>query len=294
MPQAIGQAAGAASLPFLASLFSKREVEPFARSVNESVSRITAFSFLLSAWMIPAGAIAVDFFFRGGLFARSDATTMALYFAVFALSLCFWSAQAIYARAFYATGNTFTPMLAATGVVLVSLPIYALFFHWKGAVGLAWASDLGIAMQTGLNALLLHRRRLVPLGGPRLPGAGPLGGGGPCERAGAVRFAPAVPGSPVTRAGPVAARRQRRALAWLVLRGAALDGVRTAWPAGWPAPGARRPRVAREAAIQTEPARFQKMRRAGNRAFQEHPAWHHAAQSCEIQFLDLGFQLFGL
>lgn len=165
VPQALGQAAGAASLPFLASLFGRDGNAPFARSVNESVSRIVAFSFLLTAWMVPMARPAVDFFFRGGRFDRADTGAMAMYFAIFALSLCFWSAQAIYARAFYATSNTLTPMIAATLIVLAVLPVYALLFHLHGAAGLAFASDLGIAVQACVFAWLLHRRRLAPFGG---------------------------------------------------------------------------------------------------------------------------------
>ena len=52
------------------------------------------------------------------------------------------------ARAFYAAGNTFVPMVAGTVVTVVSLPIYASLYHWLGAMGLAVASDIGIALQT--------------------------------------------------------------------------------------------------------------------------------------------------
>ena len=165
VPQALGQAAGAASLPFLASLFGREGNQPFAKSVNESVSRIVALSFLLTAWMVPMGGPAVDFFFRGGRFHRADTGAMALYFAIFALSLCFWSAQAIYARAFYATSNTLTPMIAATVIVLAMLPVYALLFHAHGAAGLAFASDIGIAVQATVFAWMLHRRGLAPVRG---------------------------------------------------------------------------------------------------------------------------------
>jgi putative peptidoglycan lipid II flippase len=165
VPQALGQAAGAASLPFLASLFGREGNQPFAKSVNDSVSRIVAFSFLLTAWMVPMGGPAVDFFFRGGRFGRADTGSMALYFAIFALSLCFWSAQAIYARAFYATSNTLTPMIAATVIVLAMLPVYALLFHAHGAAGLAFASDIGIALQACVFAWMLHRRGLAPVRG---------------------------------------------------------------------------------------------------------------------------------
>ncbi len=80
---ALGQAAGAASLPFLASLFSKNDPGAFSRNVNSSVSRILAFSILLTAWMIGLAFPVVDLIFRGGLFHRNSAQQMALYFAIF-------------------------------------------------------------------------------------------------------------------------------------------------------------------------------------------------------------------
>jgi putative peptidoglycan lipid II flippase len=168
VPQAIGQAAGAASLPFLAALFGKESNGPFGRSVNESVSRIAAFSILITAWLIPLGGTAIDLFLRGGHFNRADAATTATYFGIFSLALCCWSAQALYARAFYAANNTLTPMLASTVIVLVSLPIYALFFHLFGVKGLAWASNIGITMQAVTFAILLNRRRMVPIRGLQL------------------------------------------------------------------------------------------------------------------------------
>jgi putative peptidoglycan lipid II flippase len=85
------------------------------------------------------------------------------YFAVYSVSLFLWSAQAIYARAFYAAGNTLVPMIAGTVITFVSLPIYTGLYHWQGAFGLAMASDTGIAIQTLTLAVLLHRRRMVSL-----------------------------------------------------------------------------------------------------------------------------------
>jgi hypothetical protein len=55
------------------------------------------------------------------------------------------------------------PMAAATIVTVVSLPIYWAFHQWQGAMGLAIASDIGIALQTGTIAVLLHRRHMVSL-----------------------------------------------------------------------------------------------------------------------------------
>jgi putative peptidoglycan lipid II flippase len=164
-PVALGQAAGAASLPFLATLAGKGDLAAFGTSVNSSVSRIVAFSLLITAWMLGCAFPAVDLVFRGGLFHRNNAVEMAIYFAIFAVSLCFWSAQTLYARAFYAAGNTLAPMVAGTIVVAVSLPIYWSLYRIHGATGLAIASDIGIAIQTATLAVMLDRRRMVALSG---------------------------------------------------------------------------------------------------------------------------------
>jgi putative peptidoglycan lipid II flippase len=169
VPVSLGQAAGAASLPFLASLFGRPDRAPFSRAVNSSVSRILAFSILLTGFLIAMAYPSVDVALRGGAFHRADSGTMALYFSIFSISLCLWSAQAIYARAFYAAGNTLTPMIAGTIVTVISLPVYWALYRFKGPMGLAVASDVGILIQTLTLAVLLHRRRMVSLAGLEYP-----------------------------------------------------------------------------------------------------------------------------
>jgi putative peptidoglycan lipid II flippase len=79
------------------------------------------------------------------------------------LSLAFWAAQGLYARAFYAAGDTLTPMVASTVVTIASIPIYRALFHAFSVTGLAIASDVGIVANTVAAAVLLHRRKLVSL-----------------------------------------------------------------------------------------------------------------------------------
>jgi putative peptidoglycan lipid II flippase len=92
----------------------------------------------------------------------ADSQTTAIYFFWFSLSLAFWSAQALYARAFYAAGDTLTPMIASSIVTAASIPMYAALYHTFSTRGLAIASDLGIVANTLVIAILLHRRKLVP------------------------------------------------------------------------------------------------------------------------------------
>jgi putative peptidoglycan lipid II flippase len=122
--------------------------------------------------MIALAAPAVDLIFRRGSFNAADADATATYFAIFAISLALWTAQAIYARAFYAAGETFAPMFAGTIITIVSIPIYWQLHQHFGVIGLAWASNLAILLQTSTLAVLAHRRHLVPLFGPPGPYAG--------------------------------------------------------------------------------------------------------------------------
>ncbi len=159
----LAQAAGAASMPFFASLWTRERRYEFATSVADSVSRVASLALLAASGMVALGWPAIDLVFTGGRFSAADARQCSLFFAVFSVSMFLWSAQAIYARAFYAAGNTFLPMIASTVVTAASLPIYDALYHWRGATGLALASDLGIALQTLTIAVLLHRRRMVSL-----------------------------------------------------------------------------------------------------------------------------------
>jgi putative peptidoglycan lipid II flippase len=160
----LGQATGQASLPFFARLFNEKKLKEFAVTVNDSVYRVSAAALLATGWMMVAALPLIDLVYRRGKFLFADTQTSAVYFFWFSLSLVLWSAQGLYARAFYAAGDTLTPMVAVSVITLASLPIYSLLFHAFGVVGLAWASDIGIGVNLLALALLLHSKKLVSLG----------------------------------------------------------------------------------------------------------------------------------
>ena len=159
----LAQAAGAASMPFFANLWAQEKRYEFAVEVADSVSRVAALGLLAATGMIALGPALVDLLLLGGRFDAADTAQTAVYFAVFSVALCLWSAQAIYARAFYAAGNTLAPMVAGTVITLISLPIYAVLYRWHGAMGLAGASAVGITLQTLVLGVMLHQRRMVSL-----------------------------------------------------------------------------------------------------------------------------------
>jgi putative peptidoglycan lipid II flippase len=159
----IGQAAGAASLPFFASLYSANKMEEFRGAVGRSVTRIACIALLLASAMVALAGPICDLVLRGGHYTHADSVRTAMFLAIFSLSLALWSSQAIYIRAFYAAGQTLPPMVAGTIITIVSLPIYWGLHARFGAMGLAWASNLAILAHTVTLAVLLHVRKLVPL-----------------------------------------------------------------------------------------------------------------------------------
>jgi putative peptidoglycan lipid II flippase len=157
----LGQATSQASLPFFARLFGEKRMQEFAETVNASIYRIIATSLLVTALMMAAALPLIDLVYRRGHFSFSDSQHTALYFFWFSLSLAFWAAQGLYSRAFYAAGNTLTPMIASSLITVASIPIYSALYRVFSTVGLAMASDLGIVANTLALAILLHRRGLV-------------------------------------------------------------------------------------------------------------------------------------
>ena len=159
----LAQAAGAASMPFFASLWTQEKRYEFACGVADSVSRVASLGLLASSGMIALGQPLIALVFIGGKFSAADAGLCSAYFTVFSLTLFLWGAQSIYARAFYAAGKTMEPAVIGTLVTLVSFPIYAALYHSMGVMGLAVASNIGITMQTIAVAIMLHQRHMVSL-----------------------------------------------------------------------------------------------------------------------------------
>jgi putative peptidoglycan lipid II flippase len=157
----LGQAVSQASLPFFARLFNEKRLKELGESVNGSIYRIVAVSLLATSFMMAAALPLIDLAYRHGSFKFSDSRETAVYFFWFSMSLVFWSAQGLYARTFYAAGNTLTPMVASTLITIASYPMYGALYHAYSVVGLAMASDLGIAANCLVMAILLHRRKLV-------------------------------------------------------------------------------------------------------------------------------------
>lgn len=156
-----GQAIGQASMPFFARLFAEGKREELADTFLRTLRAAGVVALLAGAWMVGLAAPLCDLLFRRGAFsAVRDLPPTATYLAIFAAAVPLWALQGLVSRAFYAARNTLTPMLAGTAITLLSLPVYALAWRWKGATGLAVASGIGILGHT--LALAALAPRLLP------------------------------------------------------------------------------------------------------------------------------------
>ena len=178
----LGQATGQASLPFFARLFNEKKLKEFAVTVNDSVYRVASASFLASGWMMVAALPLIDLVYRRGKFLFADTQTSAIYFFWFSLSLALWSAQGLYARAFYAAGDTLTPMVAVSVITLASLPVYSILFHNFGVAGAGVGLRYWDRSQSGGAGVLAALPETGSVGRPAVEGArescaGSFGGG---------------------------------------------------------------------------------------------------------------------
>jgi putative peptidoglycan lipid II flippase len=154
----VAQAVGQASMPFFAQYWADGEKKKLGDLVTVSARSSAAIAALIGCALVALSLPSVDLLFRRGHFAAAQVGPTAHYVALFALAIPLWAMQAIVARAFYAAGDTLTPMVAGTLVSALSLPIYWLASRTLGTIGLVLASDIGIFLHTASLMVLLPRR----------------------------------------------------------------------------------------------------------------------------------------
>lgn len=154
----LGQAVGQATMPFFAWLVAQNEWDQLRETLDKAVVRTVIGALLATSWFAALALPITRVVYERGKFHDLNAHYTALYLVIFVISLAFWASQALYSRAFYAAGDTLTPMVAGTIVTAAMIPIYIMLAHRLRVPGLALASDIGITANALVLAYLLHRR----------------------------------------------------------------------------------------------------------------------------------------
>jgi putative peptidoglycan lipid II flippase len=147
----LGQAAGQATLPFLARLRAEGKSEEAGRVLHDAMALVAFLTLVASAGLVALAGPGVSAFYERGAFTAADSAATAAALVPMGLGVVFWALQALGARGFYATGDTLTPMTLATLATVISLPIYGWLAGQAGHVGLAWGTTIGMALTAGFT-----------------------------------------------------------------------------------------------------------------------------------------------
>ena len=168
-PQTLfGTAIALVVFPTLAELYNADDIVGLRRAAAQTLSIVWTLTLPAAVATVLLGRPNIVTLFQGGAF---DEQATQLVFAVlvaFSGRIVAESTLDVVARLFYARHNTFVPMLAYLGWLLVTIAaIYALV-DGRGVVGLALATTLSFTL-LALTLLELNRRALGGLGGRTLP-----------------------------------------------------------------------------------------------------------------------------
>jgi putative peptidoglycan lipid II flippase len=154
----VGQAAGVASFPFLAQLFSERRFSELNRTLDSTLQGLILLLVPISALTMAESRPLVHLFFSHTKLNSFDLDATATTLVFFSLGMFAWGAQGIIARGFYAARDTLTPAITGTLLAVLNLPVYWLLVHRFRHLGLALASSIGIVAYTLVLFALLKRR----------------------------------------------------------------------------------------------------------------------------------------
>ena len=155
----LGQAAGQATGTYIARLHADGAREEMAQVLGKSLAAVLGLSIVLSVFLVVLPVPVVSILFEYGKFRDRDTLAAASALVPLSVGIAAWGAQAMLARAFYATGDTWRPMIASTVVTLAMLPVYSASTRW-GIAGLGASATIGMTAQA-LTLLILARRRLA-------------------------------------------------------------------------------------------------------------------------------------
>ncbi|MDR2574257.1 MAG: murein biosynthesis integral membrane protein MurJ [Desulfovibrio sp.] len=154
----VGQAAAAASYPFLVSLFAQGDKARFNETLRSAL--LTGLGLIIPcalcmaacAWPL-LGAI-----FQGGHFGAAETLAAAPLTRIMLAAAPFWFVYMVLVRGYYASGDTLTPAVTGTVIALLCLPVYYFGAVPAGAAGLAALSALSVSLYTMWLAGIWLRR----------------------------------------------------------------------------------------------------------------------------------------
>jgi putative peptidoglycan lipid II flippase len=155
-----GQAIAMAALPTLSRLWSEKRIGELDATVLDTLRVGFGLAALGGAALFALSEPLVAFVYQHGRFTAADSEIVAALLRILSFAVPGWILQQIAVRAFFARGDTWRPMLLATAVALLAIPLYLALGPRFGAEGLAAAGAIAMtcnALLTLFYARHLHR-----------------------------------------------------------------------------------------------------------------------------------------
>jgi putative peptidoglycan lipid II flippase len=153
----IAQTAGVAAYPYLARLVEEGKLKEMAATVTRTIRYTIFFSAPTVAAILALSQPAVRVVYERGEFGPQDTILTATVLVLYGISIPAWGAHQIYARAFYARRQMWTPVLIGTAGTVAAIG----FYWWLSRFdtpGFAAASTLTMILYTLVLGIAWHAR----------------------------------------------------------------------------------------------------------------------------------------
>ncbi len=163
----IATAVATAVFPTLSELAASGKIDEFRATISSALRTILALTVPATVGLIVLGRPFVRVLFEGGLFEASATDAVVWALQAYALGLIAHSMLEVCARIFYAQQDTWTPLYAAAGAMIVVIAASLILREAFGHAGLALANSIGVSLEV-LALLLIADRRLRGIDGRRI------------------------------------------------------------------------------------------------------------------------------
>ncbi|MDZ4767755.1 MAG: murein biosynthesis integral membrane protein MurJ [Chloroflexota bacterium] len=151
----IGQSVGSALFPSLAALAASGDRAGYVGRLNRALVGVLALSVpaMAAIWLL--GAWGIDLVFGYGAWTDAATAATALALGVFAIGIPGHAALEILSRAFYARGNTRTPVLVGIAAMAANIVLSLIFIRFIGdADSLTNGAYVGLALANSVTTLV--------------------------------------------------------------------------------------------------------------------------------------------
>lgn len=162
-----GLAAGIAAFPTLQRLAAEGRRDEMHALLGKAARTVLVLSLASQAVLLASGREIAALVYGRVRIDAAQIDEIGVCLALVSLGLCAWSVQPLFARGFYALGNTWMPAVLGTLVAAASYPLYRVAESAHGVRGLALASSVAIVVYA--IALARSARRAIEGEGALVP-----------------------------------------------------------------------------------------------------------------------------